>query len=73
MRNTLLIFDQEHFKVTGVYTFVEKAKGRKIDRFYSFRSALEAKEFVDMYWINETAARFAYYTRNTRQLLVDYG
>lgn len=55
-RPELLIFDQNHYEATGVYTLVSS----DYKTFYSFRIALKAKAFVDDYYTNKFAAIRAY-------------
>jgi len=55
----MLVFDQKHFEVTGVYTLIDPEDGVS----FTFADALEAKEFIDAYYSNNLAAIFAYTAR----------
>lgn len=52
----MLVFDQEQFEITGVYTLYTPNKTKS----YTFENVLEAKAFIDNYYHNVERAERIY-------------
>lgn len=60
----MLVFDQQQFEATGVYTLTAPDKAES----YTFKDAIAAKLFVDAYYRNLVAAIFAYRVSHEAEL-----